>query len=144
MEWWIWALLGLILLGIEACTLSGFYIFFFGIGAILVSLSIIVGVADDAAIQWLLFSLFSVAGLLLLRSWLLQTVSPNLPLHDRDSIVGQRARVKGTIAPQALGWVDHRGTPWQARNLGTEILEAGDECQVISISGLTLEVKREP
>jgi membrane protein implicated in regulation of membrane protease activity len=34
MEWWIWILLGLVLLLGEIVTPGGFYILFFGVGAV--------------------------------------------------------------------------------------------------------------
>jgi inner membrane protein len=38
MEWWIWIVLGLVLLLGEVVTPGGFYILFFGIGAIFVGI----------------------------------------------------------------------------------------------------------
>ena len=38
MDWWIWILFGLLLLLVELVTPGGFYILFFGIGAVIVGI----------------------------------------------------------------------------------------------------------
>lgn len=55
MAWWIWAFLGLILLGVEITTPGGFYILFFGLSALVVATLAGFGVIDAEWMQWLLF-----------------------------------------------------------------------------------------
>ena len=61
MLWWHWLVVGLLLMLGELVTPGGFYIIFFGIGAVLVGLLASVGAAGPTWTQVLLFSLFSVA-----------------------------------------------------------------------------------
>ncbi|HMX93167.1 MAG TPA: hypothetical protein PLY42_17495, partial [Nitrospira sp.] len=67
MSWWLWAFLGILLLAGEMITPGGFYMLFFGIGALLVGALVGLDVIQSAWMSWLLFSGLSVGSLLLLR-----------------------------------------------------------------------------
>src|SRR5262245_9659366 len=67
MAWWVWILVGLGLLGFEILTPGGFFVLFFGLGAIVVGALTGLGLTGPAWVQWLLFSLLSVGSLLLFR-----------------------------------------------------------------------------
>lgn len=67
MSWWLWAFLGIFLLGSEMLTPGGFYMLFFGIGALLVGALVGLDVIQSAWMSWLLFSGLSVGSLLVLR-----------------------------------------------------------------------------
>ena len=45
MIWWYWMVLGLLLLGLELATPGGFFLLFFGVGALLVGGLAIIGAA---------------------------------------------------------------------------------------------------
>jgi membrane protein implicated in regulation of membrane protease activity len=68
MEWWMWLAAGLVLVVAELATPGGFVIIFFGIGALLVGLFALLGVVTSAPLQFLLFSVLSIASLAILRS----------------------------------------------------------------------------
>jgi len=72
MEWWIWLLAGLLLLLAELVTPGGFYIIFFGIGAIIVGILTGFQAAGPTWFQFILFSIVSVLSLWLFREKLLQ------------------------------------------------------------------------
>ena len=59
MEWWMWMLLGLMLLLAELVTPGGFYFIFFGIGAIVVGVLAGIGASGPAWLQFLFFSILS-------------------------------------------------------------------------------------
>jgi membrane protein implicated in regulation of membrane protease activity len=63
MEWWIWILLGLLLLLAELLTPGGFYIIFFGVGAVVVGVLAGFNVAGPLWFQVILFSVLSVIAL---------------------------------------------------------------------------------
>jgi membrane protein implicated in regulation of membrane protease activity len=71
MAWWVWLLVGLGLLGFEMLTPGGFFILFFGLGALVVGTLAGLGLTEPVWLQWLLFSLLSVGSLLLFRRRLL-------------------------------------------------------------------------
>ncbi len=60
MDWWIWILLGLLISVAELMTPGGFYILFFGIGAVIVGILVGFQVAGPAWFQFILFSALSV------------------------------------------------------------------------------------
>jgi membrane protein implicated in regulation of membrane protease activity len=143
MAWWVWILVGLGLLLLEILTPGGFYILFFGFGALVVGLLASVDLAGPAWAQWLLFSAASVAGLLVFRKPLLQRFRSATPDREVDSLVGETAAALGAIASEAVGQVELRGTVWNARNVGEAAIAAGQRCRVRRVEGLTLWVRAE-
>lgn len=71
--WWLWALVGLLLLAGELLTPGGFYLIFFGAGALAVGLlKLLLGIQVGLAMEGLVFVVISVAALALFRKPLLQ------------------------------------------------------------------------
>ena len=75
MDWWIWVLGGLVLLLAEVLTPGGFFVVFFGAGAILVGTIKLMGWAGPAWAEWLVFTVLSVASLALFRRPLMRRFS---------------------------------------------------------------------
>jgi membrane protein implicated in regulation of membrane protease activity len=65
MAWWVWVLVGLGLLGVEVLTPGGFFVLFFGLGALAVGVLVGLGAGGPAWLQLLLFSLLSTVTLVL-------------------------------------------------------------------------------
>ena len=143
MLWWVWTLLGLALLGLEAVTPGGFYVLFFGIGAIVVGVLAALGVAGPPWAQWLLFSVISIVSLALFRDRLLRRMSPAGPPPAIDTLEGEVAVALEDIAPGAFGKVELRGTAWTSRNAGAVVLARGRRGRVTRVEGLTLTVRPE-
>lgn len=142
MPWWIWLAGGFVLLVVELVTPSGFFIMFFGLGAILTGVLASVGAVTGPVAQWFTFTALSVVALLLFRGKLQARVEP----HQRppiDSLIGEIATPADTIAPGAVGRVTLRGTTWEARNEGPSPLAAHQRCRVKHVSGLQLGVVAE-
>lgn len=142
MPWWIWLAGGFVLLVVELVTPSGFFIMFFGVGAILTGVLASIGAVTGPVTQWFTFTVISVAALLLFRGKLQARVEP----HQRppiDSLIGEIATPADTIAPGAVGRVTLRGTTWDARNEGATPLVANQRCRVKHVSGLQLGVVAE-
>ena len=144
MAWWIWVILGLALLIAELLLIpGGFFITFFGIGAILVGLVVGVGIVLPVWLEWVLFTIFSVAALLLLRQRLLAGAI-GAPGKDIDSLVGETATATSVIpSGGGNGKVELRGTVWNAINVGPVDLSAGAKCKVVAVDGLNLSVRGE-
>jgi hypothetical protein len=138
MTWWIWALLGLVLLAAELATPGGFFAIFFGTAALVVALLALVGWVSDPAFQWLLFTVFSVAGLALFRRPLMRALKLDQAKKPVDAIAGEEAVVLEEVAPGGVGKAELRGTTWTARTEGVGTLEKGRRCRVERIEGLTL------
>jgi membrane protein implicated in regulation of membrane protease activity len=142
MEWWIWLLLGLLLLLGELLTPGGFYIFFFGIGALVVGILTGLNFAGPAWFQFILFSVVSVLALWLFREKLLQFTRVRTT-DVVDSMIGESAVVLEEISANGVGKAEAGGTSWSARNLGDQALARGARCRVERVEGLTIFVRAE-
>ncbi len=143
MLWWLWLAGGLALLVVELVTPSGFFVMFFGIGALLTGLAAGAGLVTGAVAQGTLFTTASVLSLLLFRRKIQTRVEHTGPMRPVDSLVGAIAFPVDAIAPGAVGRVSLRGTTWDARNEGDTPLGANQRCRVTRVSGLQLGVVAE-
>jgi inner membrane protein len=142
MLWWMWLAGGLALMVAELVTPSGFFIMFFGLGALTVGVLAGLGVAGATWVQWLLFTLLSLGYLLLFRGKLQERVQAPPPPRV-DSLVGVLAVPEGSIEPGAVGRVEVRGSSWSARNVASAPIGRGERCTVVSVDGLLLTVRPE-
>jgi membrane protein implicated in regulation of membrane protease activity len=144
MEWWVWVLIGLGLLGSEVLTPGAFYVCFFGIGALLVAALVGVGLGGPESVQWLLFSVLSIVSLLVFRRRLLGHFTvPSARRGDIDVLRDEVAVSSADLAPGAIGKAELRGTPWTVKNVGDQPLRVGQRCRVAGKEGLMLFVRAE-
>lgn len=143
MLWWHWIAIGLILAGLELLTPGGFFIVFFGVGAILVGLLDLAGLHLPLWTQWLLFTVLSVAAVVLFR----KPLTSRFRVPDSgvviDSLVGEVAVPDADIAPGSVGRAQLRGSAWQARNVGATTAVRGHRCRVVRVDGLTIDLDPE-
>jgi len=144
MFWWHWAVLGLFLAALEILTPGGFYLLFFGLGSLAVSVLTLLGIGGPIWLQVLLFSLFSIVSLALFRNPLLRMMqrktSGRAPI---GTLVGELAIPVTAIEPGAVGKAELRGTTWTARNRGATVIPAGCRCKVVHIDGLIIAIEPE-
>ena len=143
MLWWHWLVLGLVLALAEMATAGGFYLVFFGLGAMLVGALAAFDVAGPIWMQTLLFSVLSVASLLLFRTRLLKAMQREPQSPAIDTLVGEIGSAVDALAPGEVGRVELRGTVWSARNAATAGLAPGARCRVVFVDGLLLHVEPE-
>jgi inner membrane protein len=142
MPWWLWMLFGLVLLIVEVQLSGGFYLMFFGIGALCVGFLVAIGLAEADWLQWLLFSILSVVTLAFLRRPIMMRLAP--AGSDRvDSLVGETATASEDIPSGGVGKAELRGTTWTARNSGTALLAKNTRCRVERVDGLTIWIRPE-
>jgi membrane protein implicated in regulation of membrane protease activity len=142
MDWWIWIVLGLVLLVGEMVTPRGFYILFFGVGAIIVGILVGFSIAGPLWFQIIVFSGLSLISFWLFRQRLVQSTDRNAP--DRvDSLIGEIAVVTEEIPSRGIGKAEMRGTSWSAHNIGELALARGQRCRVERVQGLTIYVRAE-
>ena len=139
----MWLAGGFVLLVAELVTPSGFYIMFFGVGAILTGAAASVGAVTGPVTQWLTFTVISVLSLLLFRGKIQAQVERSGPLLPVDSLVGEVAFPVDAMPAGSVGRVSLRGTTWDARNVGDTALGANQRCRVTRVSGLQLGVVAE-
>ncbi|MBL8071532.1 MAG: NfeD family protein [Nitrospira sp.] len=144
MTWWLWAFLGLFLLGSEIVTPGGFYMLFFGIGALVVGALVGLGVIQSEWVSWLLFSVFSVASLVILRPPLRRLMTADRGnVSSVDTMGGETAIVLDDLPPGATGKAECRGSTWNAHNAGDKPLLKGQRSRVERVDGITLWIKPE-
>ena len=143
MQWWHWAVLGLALGLLELATPGGFFILFFGIGALLVSVLAMLGIAGPLWLQWALFGVLSVLTLFFFRDPLLRRMRAAERTGLVDSLTADIAVTKEDILPGAVGRAELRGTSWSALNVGMAALHRGQRCSVRKVEGLTLHITAE-
>lgn len=142
MEWWMWLAGGLVLMVIELATPSGFFVMFFGLGALTVGVLSGLGLGGAAWVQWLIFTVASVIYLLLFRGRLQSRVEH--PRIDVDTLVGELAVPRERIEPGGFGRAELRGTLWNARNVSSVMIEPGQRCRVTGAdAGLVVFVQPE-
>jgi membrane protein implicated in regulation of membrane protease activity len=139
MAWWMWLAGGLLLLVVELATPSGFFVMFFGLGALTVGVLARFDVVVQPWLQWLIFTASSLVYLLLFRGRLQQRFEtpPRPPI---DALVGELAIPQEPLAPGAVGRAETRGTMWTVRNDSHDTLSAGQRCRVARVDGLLLGI----
>jgi inner membrane protein len=142
MDWWIWILVGLLICVAELMTPGGFYILFFGIGAVIVGILAGFQIAGPGWFQFILFSAISVLCLWLFRGKLLE-LTRGRPADPVDSMVGEVAVPLEEILVNSVGKAELRGTSWNTRNIGEKPIARGQRCRVERVEGLTIFVRAE-
>ena len=144
MPWWIWVIVGFVLLAFELLTPGGFFVLFFGIGALAVGVLVGVDAAGPLWVQGVLFTVISVLSLALFRGKLLARMDlgrrQGAPI---DQIVGQVAILIDDLPPGAVGKAELRGSAWSCRTGGELSLARGQRCVVERVDGLMLWLRPE-
>ena len=141
MEWWLWVILGVVLLAAEMVS-AGLFLIFFGVGGIVVGALVRFHVIEAAWMQWLVFSVVSLVFMALLRKPLQQRLKINVR-REVDTMLGERALATEEMAAGGIGKVELRGSTWQARNVGDSVIKSGQGCKVEKVEGITLLVRGE-
>ena len=142
MLWWIWILLGIALMAIEAATPGGLFFLFFGIGAVVVGLLGALGWPSQAWLQWALFSIISVLALVLLRRPLKAKVNLDGQARPVDRLEGESGVVLEDVPASGVGKVELRGSTWSAR-CAAGAMAKGARVRVERVDGLTLWIRPE-
>jgi len=136
----IWLSIGVLLLFIEVAT-GGFWIGFFGIGAIVVSIAVWVNLVETLNSQVAVFLIASVVLLVALRQqlkkWMYRKSAPTAFM----SSVGDLANVVEQIPSTGSGRVSYQGSTWDAESETGETLPADAQVQIVRQEGTRLFVK---
>ena len=135
--------LGVVLAAIELATPGGFFVIFFGVGAIVVGLLALTGIARPDWIQWLLFPIIALAALRLFRQPLLARIRKHEGPDEVDSLLKETCTALSDTPPGQYGRAELRGTAWDARNVDAAPIAAGQRCRVVAVQGLTLDIRAE-
>ena len=112
MAWWVWIVGGVLLCLAEMATPGAFYLLFFGVAALVVGVLAWVGLVETTWVQFLLFSMVSIASLVLFRRMLTERLNPEEPTTKINTLEGESGTALEDIP--ASGKVEVRGTGWNA------------------------------
>ena len=140
MPWWLWVIIGFVLFGVEALS-PGLHIAFFGLGALAVGGLVAFDLGGPLWVQLLLFSVISVASLLLLRQPLLRRIRLDKGTVPMDTLVGESAIPTEEITAGSVGKAELRGSSWSALNGSAGTLTRGQRCVVDRVDGLTVVIR---
>ena len=142
--WQLWLAVGIILM-IAEMVLPGFFIFFFGVAAFLMSLLTFVALCFKLDVpffaQAILFTLLSFIGVFFFRNALRASFTGKKIGRDNvmtSDFIGKPARVIERVTPHAEGKVEFNGSNWRAVSDAT--LEAGETVTITAQENLTLTV----
>ena len=138
MTWWLWLIVGFVLIGFEVVIPSHFFVFFCGVGAVLVGLVYLALPELTLGAQFLLWSILSIALIAILRKKL--DLGDKLDGSDRDTLVGKIATATSDMDGGSVGRGELRGSGWSLKNVGEKRIAAGAQCTVVAVDGLTLNV----
>ena len=136
----IWLSVGVVLLLIEVTT-GGFWLGFFGIGAIVASVLAWLGVVEGINGQLGVFLIASVLPLVLTRRTLVRWLNQKTPDAPATDAAGQTAVVVSEVGPQIVGRVEFQGSTWDAESVAGERLPAGTRVRIIRQDGTRLFVR---
>jgi inner membrane protein len=143
MLWWLWILAGLAFVVLETATAGGFFALFFAISALALGVLTLLGWAGPEWMQWLLFSVMSILGLVVFRRPLMKALKLGGPGRIVDGMAGESALVTEDVPGEGVGKAEMRGTSWTARSTSGIPLARGQRCRVERTEGLTLWLRAE-
>ena len=139
----IWFAIGILLL-ISEFAMPGLIVFFFGVGACVVSaVCIFADISINA--QLIIFIVSSVLLLVCLRRFMKGIFTGHVASNKGGEgnileFVGERAEVNEKIVPKSGGKVEFHGTSWAAE--ADEEIEEGATVEIVGQNNITLKVKK--
>ena len=138
----LWALLGLVLIGAEFLV-PGLVVVFFGIGALVTAAlaALVPGISASLVAQIVAWLGSTAIAFVALRRSLARVFRGKMISADDAAVVGKSAVVTERITAENPGRVRFEGTTWRAASY-TETLEQGMTVDILKQDGLTLYVTR--
>ncbi|MCI9094117.1 MAG: NfeD family protein [Coprobacillus sp.] len=133
-----WTIILVIAIIVEAITVDLVSIWF-GAGAIVALIAEAFGF--NQIIQVTLFTIVSIACILITRPLSKKYLRGNTIKTNYDRIIGKHCLVTETITADNKGEVKVMGTLWMATSLNNETIEVGQYAEVVSIEGAHVIVK---
>lgn len=136
---WVWLVVFVILLLIEATTVN-FITIWFAVGSL--GAFITTYLTDNTLIQCLVFVVITTIALIVTRP-LVKKLSKGKPhiKTNLDSVVGEVGIVDETIKPTAMGRVNVLGKNWAAKS--DKMIKVGSKVRILAIDGVKLIVQKE-
>ncbi len=135
----VWLVVAIIFFIGEMFTV-GFFLMWFGFGALIAAILAFLGFTDEVT-QWAVFLVVS-GGLVLFTRTFANKITKKAPMEVAvDALIGERARVVETIDPEAnKGRVRVKKEEWRAES--DELIPEGAAVEVVRVEGTHLVVKK--
>lgn len=110
----IWFIIGILLL-LSEFLIPGFTIFFFGVGALITSLLLVIFPSLDAHVwlQVVIFTISSIVSLITLRKYFNKSLKGDL-YKEREDYIGKECYVLEALSSDKAGRIMYNGTSWAA------------------------------
>jgi inner membrane protein len=133
----VWAVIGVVLIIIEMHNLT-FVLAFFGLGALIVSITTWIGITPGLNSE---LAVFSISSLLLMVA--LRKTAKKLFFGSHDmppDYKGQKVKVVKEIPVGGEGAISYRGSIWIAFSDSPEIISEGSTVEINSLDGIRAKV----
>jgi membrane protein implicated in regulation of membrane protease activity len=136
----IWGAAGLILI-ITDVLFGTFFVLFLGLSALIVGSLAWAGVLNDPLYQWILFSMFSILGVLSFRTRLQKWFGPGTD-DKYNEHQGNSVEVVTAFEGSNQGKVKYRGTEWLAVSTGGESFAQGETAVIEKLDGIIIYINK--
>ena len=133
-----WAVIGLLLLGLELFT-GTFVVLFFACGAFITALLTWMGVLESQPVQVFVFTVLSAGGLLAFKDKLRRGWGGKQ--QDLHGDVGVAITLHSDLPAHGQTEVQYQGTPWTAVNESGRDMAKGETVRVVRTDGVKLILK---
>lgn len=141
MTWWVWFVVGAVLLGGELALVDAqFYLVIIGAAAIAVGTAVLVLPQLAPWLQWAAFGVLAILLLAGFRARLYKQLRGHPP-EVATGPSGGTLTLPAALAPGETCRAEYRGSYWTVRNDGTDPIPAGAPARVTRVHGLTLSVR---
>ena len=141
---WLWAILGLVLLGAEMASTT-FYLFWFGVAALAIALLVWLIPSISIKVQIFLFAVVSLVLILTWRQFFKKNDGDLRVGQSQGDEIGRIGTIIETVTPKQNGKIQFPqgvmgSREWTA--IADENLAVGIDATIIAIEGNALRVKR--
>jgi len=133
----VWAVIGVVLIIIELMSVT-FVFAFFGVGALIVSITTLADITPGLNGQLAVFSVSSLFLMLVFRKTAKKLFFGS---HDNPpDYKGQKVKVVKTIPVGGEGAISYRGSEWIAFSESTDMIREGSTVEIVSFEGIRAKV----
>lgn len=141
---WIWGAAGLILLAVEMAT-GTFYVLWFGVAALCVSVAMWAFPSLSYALQFALFAVLSLGSLAVWRRYYKKTETHSRVGQSQGEEIGRIGQMIAGVSPTQTGTIRFTqglmgSREWSA--VSAETIDAGSDALVVAVEGNTLRVSK--
>jgi membrane protein implicated in regulation of membrane protease activity len=140
MVWWLWIVIGIILISVEIFVPLDFFLIFIGLGFSLTGAIVYLEILTAEWMQWTLCAVISLGLYIGLKPKLIGKFSKNAPDRKEDYI-GETVNILTEIPAGEIGKGALRGTTWQVRNNTANTLKINSNHLVNRTDGILLIIE---